>query len=100
MKKLVFLFKYFDRWTNSVPTVEEEAQRALDYLILTNDTVRSFEVFEALELMFMAEMKKREQHATKVSKLISNKYKSIEIINMPVVDFEYLNRPLKGTPCV
>jgi len=72
--KLLKALKYINLFTNNILTPKEEAEQVLNYMLLKNNTIRSIEIFEALELSFKCEMKKREAEASYVCRLVNSKY--------------------------
>lgn len=75
MKRILLTaLKLVNYWTNNEITAKEEAQQILKYLVLKNDTARSIEVYEELELAMELEMDKRDREALKTSKLIQSKF--------------------------
>jgi len=78
MKKLLRLFKFINNWTNNELTAKEEAEQILKFLLLKNSTVKSIEVWEALEIAMECEMKKRESEAAYACRMINSKWASIQ----------------------
>lgn len=75
MKRILLTaLKLVNYWTNNEITAKEEAQQILKYLVLKNDTARSIEVYEELELAMELEMDKRDREALKTSNLIQSKF--------------------------
>jgi len=75
MKKLLKLLKYLNNLTNNHLTAKEEADQILKFLLLKNSTIKSIEIWEALEIAMECEMKKRESEAAYTCRAISTKWK-------------------------
>lgn len=78
MKKLLRLFKYINNLTNNELTAKEEAEQILKFLLLKNSTIKSIEVWEALEVAMECEMKKRESESAYACRMINSKWVSIQ----------------------
>ena len=74
MKKLLKLLKHLNALTNSNLTAKDEADQILKFLLLKNSTVKSIEVWEALEIAMKCEMKKRESEAAHTCRVINSKW--------------------------
>jgi len=89
MKKLLKLFKFINNWTNSELTAKEEAEQILKFLLLKNSTVKSIEIWEALEIAMECEMKKRESEAAYCCRLINSKWATTQRNYDPNFDLPY-----------
>jgi len=86
MKKLLKLLKYLNALTNNNLTSKEEAEQILKFLLLKNSTIKSIEVWEALEIAMECEMKKRENEAAYLCRAVNTKWKSHSKVYDPNFD--------------
>ena len=74
MKTLLKIIKYLNNLTNNHLTAKEEAEQILKFLLLKISTIKSIEIWEALEIAMECEMKKRENEASYICRAISSKW--------------------------
>ena len=87
MKKLLILCKFINKWTNNQISAKEEAEQILKFMLLKNDTQRTIQVYEELEMTMALEMNKRAFEALKTSKLIQkSKWGVKSIVKHPDFD--------------
>lgn len=74
MKKLLVLIKYIRHFVNERPTPEQEANDILQFMLLRSSTTHTIAVYNALEIIIEAEMKKQEAEFSKKAKAINSKW--------------------------